>query len=201
MNAEQAPLDLVFIAVGSTRRAFSLTFFVAFIWGWTWINLVEGEVSVFGLFAMPLNFLVGFVGYALIHSVCTELRAARVLSASRVLQHQAACGGVDVWVHRRQSESSVAPQRLRISNGQMWLDDTWWHASVVTVQHGLIGRRRRGFPMNMAGHPVRLSVFRADDPASFALWGATAVDRAVAAAVDAALRARLPAPPARHEDD
>lgn len=203
MNAEQAPLDLVSTAVGSTRLSFSQTFFLllfASMWGSTWANLVDREVSDFGLFALPLSLLAGFVGFATIVLAYAELRASRVLSASRVLQHQAACGGADVWVRQRQLGSSVAFQRLRICDGQLWLDDTWWDASFVTVKDGLISRWRRGFPMTVAGHPIRLSVFPKDEMASMALWGAVAVDRALADAVATALRAPLPAPPARHED-
>jgi hypothetical protein len=201
MNAEQAPLDLVSTAVGSTGRAFWLTFLVAGVWLLTWANVVDDvEVSVFGLFATPLNLWVGLVGYAPIILAFAELRASRVLSVSRVLQHQATSGGVDIWVRQRHLGSSVAPQRLRICDGQLWLDDTWWDASLVTVQHGLISRWRRGFPMTVAGYPVRFSVFPADDPASFALWSAVAADRALADAVATALRAPLPAPPGRHED-
>lgn len=202
MNAGQAPLDVVSTAVGSGRRAWNLTFVVGGVWLWTWgAHLDDVEVSVFGLFATPLNLWVGLVGYAAITLGYAELRASRVLSASRVLQHQAACGEVDVWVRQRQLGSSVAPQRLRICDGQLWLDDTWWDASFVTVQRGLISRWRRGFPMTVAGHPVRLSVFPENDPVTIALWGAVAVDRALADAVATALRAPLPAPPARHEDD
>lgn len=204
MNAGQAPLDVVSTAVGSTRPSFSQTFFpilFASMWGSTWANVADREVSDFGLFALPLNLLVGLVGFASVYLVYAEFRASRVLSASRVLQHQAACGEVDVWVRQRQLGSSVAFQRLRICDGQLWLDDTWWDASFVTVQRGLISRWHRGFPMTVAGHPVRLSVFPKDEMASMALWGAVAVDRALADAVATALRAPLPAPPARHEDD
>jgi len=54
--------------------------------------------------------------------------------------------------------------------------------------------------MTVAGHPIRLSVFPKGEMAGIALWGAVAVDRAVADAVDAALRAPLPAPSGSHED-
>lgn len=81
MTAEQAPLDLVSTAVGSTRLSFSQTFFLllfASIWASTWANLVDREVSDFGLFALPLNLLVGFAGFASIYLVYAEFRALEV---------------------------------------------------------------------------------------------------------------------------
>lgn len=203
MTTEQEPLELARGTVGPSGPVVVLMVAGSVALGVAWGTLfrqIDPEVNVFGLFVLSLHIPGLVIVFAVLYLVA-EMRARRVLCAVRVLQHQASRYGLDVRVwQERPGWASVDPQRFRVGDGRLWLDDVWWDASVVTVHRESISRWRRGVSMTVAGHQLWLSAVPKTDPAANALWGTIAIDRAFAEAVDAALRPMRSAQLSRDEN-